>query len=286
MSINGTRDIVEAIEQGRTNIYSFRKAPTQVSSNGIWFDLSSSPGLPGPKYWFGTPLTATPISGENDNGMFQGDAVSPYNKYMFMSNIMTNSGTNFARKILFMDYLMFYPLIDDGSTDTQEMDNTQTLPRYTDGEGVKMMAVSVAARTGGQSFTVTYTNQDGVAGRVTPAVVQNTSSAVGTVVTSETASSGNRPLFIPLQSGDTGVRSVESVTMLGADVGLFSIILVKPLFESGVFEQTAPTEINHLYGKQVLAKIEDDAFIGAVCLPNGSLSGITMYFQFQTIWST
>lgn len=286
MAIHGTRDIVESIEEGRTNIYSFRKAPTQISTAGIWFDLSSSPGLPGPKYWFGTPLVATPISGRDDNGMFQGAGVSPASKYVYRTNIMTNSAANFARKIVFMDYLMYYPLVDDGTTDPQEMDNTQTLPRYIDGEGVQIMAVSVAARTGGQSFTVTYTNQDGTSGRVTSAVVQNTSSAVGSIVTSETASAGNRPLFLPLQAGDTGVRSIESVTMLGADVGLFSLILVKPLFESGVQEQTAPTEINHLYEKQVLAKIEDDAFISAVCLPNGSLSGITMYFQFQTIWST
>lgn len=47
------------------------------------------------------------------------------------------------------------------------MDNTTPLPRYSDGIGVQIMPVVVAGQTGGQTFTVNYTNSEGVAGRVT-----------------------------------------------------------------------------------------------------------------------
>jgi len=65
-----------------------------------------------------------------------------------------------------LDYLLYYPSIDDGTLDEQVMDNTVTLPRYTDGKGVQMMAITTGVRTGGQTFQVKYTNSDGVAGRL------------------------------------------------------------------------------------------------------------------------
>ena len=118
------------------------------------------------------------------------------------------------------------------------------LPRYPTGAGVQMMAVSVAGRTGGQSFNVTYTNQDGVAGRVTPNVIQNLVSVNGSIVTSDRANANARGPFIPLQAGDTGVRSVEEVTMLGADVGLFALVLVKPLADLQIRGVDAPVEVD------------------------------------------
>ena len=246
--------------------------------------MSLSPGNPAPKYWFGTPLAATPISQSQDLGFFHGSSVSPAEKYIYRTTLMTSSATTFRFGYI-MDYLMYYPLIDDGTTDPQIMDNTQTLPRYTDGKGVQMMAISVAGRTGGQSFYVTYTNQDGVTGRTSGTVVQNTSAALGAVVTSNTAGTGNTPLFIPLQEGDTGVRAVESVVMIGADVGLFSIVLVKPLVTVGVQEANVPQEESHVYEKTMLAEIKPDAFLGAVVFPSGSLSGVSFLFDIQTIWS-
>ena len=44
--------------------------------------------------------------------------------------------------IILADYLLYYPTIVDGNTDPQVMNNTVTLPRYTDGKGVMMMAVT------------------------------------------------------------------------------------------------------------------------------------------------
>lgn len=97
---------------------------------------------------------------------------------------------------------------------------TAALPRYTDGIGV-MLALDVYTATGGTATTVTarYTNQDGTAGRVTQVVVWPASAPVG------------RRFILPLQDGDTGVRSVEGVTFAGstAAAGNVGVTLFKPL---------------------------------------------------------
>jgi hypothetical protein len=182
--------------------------------------------------------------------------------------------------------LLYYPSIDDSVLDPQVLDNTVTLPRYTDGKGVQVIAVTVAGRTGGQDFYFTYTNSDGVPGRTSQTVRQNTISAIGTVATSSLstlAMSGNP--FIGLQSGDTGVRSIESVTMLGVDVGLFSLILVKPLARTQIREQTAPVEKDYLIEASDVPEIKDDAYLSWLTCPQGSLNGVTLFGDAQVIFN-
>ena len=109
-----------------------------------------------------------------------------------------------------------------GTVTTEQTTNlpTAALPRYTDGVGV-MIALDVYTATGGTATTVTarYTNQDGVAGRVTQVVVWPASPVAG------------RRFILPLQDGDTGVRSVEGVTFAGstATAGNVGVTLFKPL---------------------------------------------------------
>lgn len=287
MAVRGIKNIVDAELEGRTHTYNFRKNPSQVTTQGLWFDLALSPGNPIPKYWFGTPLTATPISQSADGGFFHGANVSPSKKYLRKLTLTPTSATGLPMNVMMCDYIMYYPLVDDGTVDPQIMDNTQTLPRYTDGEGVQVMAVSVAGRTGGQNFFINYTNSEGVAGRISKTVRQNTSAALGVVVTSALLSAGNTNpcLFIPLQEGDTGVRSIEEVTMLGADVGLFSLVLVKPLGTSVMLEINAPAERDFLIQSGNVPEIQDDAYLNLVCIPNASLSGVGILADMKVVWS-
>lgn len=285
MPVVGIKQVVDAELEGRTNTFNFRKNPSQVTTQGLWFDLALSPGNPVPKYWFGTPLQATIISQSLDGGLFHGADVSPSKKYLRDTTFSSTSATGLPMPIILMDYLMYYPLIDEGTTDEQFMDNTNTLTRYTDGEGVQVMAISVAGRTGGQSFFINYTNQDGVSGRISKNVIENTSAALGVVVTSATATNANSCLFIPLQDGDTGVRSIESVTMLGTDVGLFSLVLVKPLVSTVLLEQTAPVKKDYLTQSSNLPEIKPDAFLNLVCLPNGALNATGILIDMKVVWS-
>jgi len=286
MAINNQKQLIDAELEGRVRRYTWRKTPSQVSSAGFWFDLAMSPGNPGPKYWFDAPPgIAKAISQSDDGGLFHGANTSPQKQYLRLITAGTVTATALPLTLYLCDYLLYYPSCDDSVTDPQTLDNTVTLPRYTDGEGVQIMAVSVAGRTGTQDFYCTYTNSDGVAGRTSRTVTQNASSAIGTIQTGANASASTASPFVGLQGGDRGVRSIESVTMLGADVGLFTLILVKPIAQTTIKEVTAFYEKDFLLYTGALPEIKDNAYLNFICLPQGSLAATALIGDIKVIWN-
>lgn len=287
MTAATVRDVVDAENAGKTRFSEFVKTVTQTTTAGVWYDLTGAAGNPRAKQWFdAAPLTAAQIKQSTDGGIFHGASVSPALKYLRMLRLACASATPLPMPVILCDALLYYPTIEDGTTDPQVMDNTLTLPRYTDGEGVQMMAVTISSRTGGRSFTASYTNSDGTAGRTTPAVVQNAVGAPGTITTSATATANaSGGPFIPLQSGDSGVRSVESVTMAGADTGFFALVLVKPIAQSVIRGIDAPYEKDMLLMGSELERVQDDAYLTLLAMPNGSLSGLSVRGAIRTIWS-
>lgn len=280
------KQLVDAELSGASRFFSWRKSPSQVTTTRIWFDLSMSPGNPVPKYWFDAPpLIAKTVAQSTDGGIFHGSAVSPKKKYLRETMALATVATGLPMPMLLCDYLLYYPSIDDSTLDPQIMDNTVTLPRYTDGAGVQMIALSVAGRTGGQTFSVGYTNQDGVSGRVTPNVPQNSAASIGSIITSDGADVNTAGPFIPLQAGDTGVRSVDSVTMNGADVGLFTIILVKPLAQAQIRGIDAPVEKDYFLDAGNIPEIKDDAYLSWLVLPQGSLAATAIHGTIKVVWN-
>ena len=285
MSKAAVSDLVNAELRGRFTYSSFRKTPTQVTSTGLWFDMSMSPGNPVPQYYAASPLVSVQMKYSDQGGLNAGLSVSPFQKHLRNLTVMSTSATPLPMPMILMDYLLFYPFIDEGTTDSQPLTNSVALPRYTDGAGVQVMAITVAGRTGGQTFRFTYTNQDGVSGRVSQTVGQNTSSAIGTIVTSATASNGFAGPFVPLQFGDTGVRSIESVQMVsGTDVGLFTLVLVKPLLQTQIRGIDAPVETDPFLVKNISPIIMDDAYLNFICLPQSSLSAVSIHGDISTVW--
>jgi hypothetical protein len=280
------KEVGDAETDGRVRDFTWRKTPSQTTTAGLWFDLALSPGNPPPKYYFDAPpLIAKAMSQSADGGIFHGANVSPSQKHLRKITAFTATATALPMSMWLMDYLLYYPSIDDSTTDPQVLDSTVALPRYSDGKGVMVMAISVAGRTGGRQFFFTYTNSDGVAGRTSQIVTENTSTAIGVVVTSATATQASGNPFIGLQSGDDGVRSIESVTMLGADVGLFALVLVKPLATTLIRGVDAPVEIDFLIHKNELPRIYDDAFLSFICLPNGTLSATALIGDLKCVWT-
>lgn len=91
-----------------------------------------------------------------------------------------------------------------------------------DFKSLRLFVETVVAFVGTPLITVTYTNQDGIAGRTTGAVNVGGALALGRM----------EPL--PLQAGDTGLQKVESVTCTGATAGSFNVNVVRPLVEGRV----------------------------------------------------
>ncbi len=289
MGFANLKRLSDAETEGRYLYASYRKQPTQTTASNIWFDLSMSPGNPAPNYYIGVPGVFTPLKQSTDGGIRHGGNVNTlgYKKYIRKFSIQTATAAAALTSFKLMDYIGFYGFIDESVLDEQFLDNTTPLPRYMDGAGVQMMAVIVAAHGVTLTpFTVKYTNQDGVSGRVTATALMSSQTVNGTILTSGASTfwPDGGP-FLTLQSGDTGVRSVESVTIGGAgDVGLFALVLVKPLATIGLFETTAASEKDFYLDGASLPEIKDDAYLNLLSLPTGTLSGAPLIGIMETTW--
>lgn len=126
---------------------------------------------------------------------------------------------------------------------------TAALTRYTNGEGVMAgLCIWVSVGSTATTVTVSYTNQAGTPGQI------STATQIGG---SNVANPAGRMIPIPLAAGDTGVRSVESVTLAGTTgtAGNFGVCLYKPL---------AMFAMNDFQGAQVFDAISTGGFISAL----------------------
>lgn len=143
---------------------------------------------------------------------------------------------------------------------------TAALTRYTDGEGV-MVGLSIYTTVGTTASTITmsYTNQAGTSGRTSPAVVFG-----GTAFRE-----ASRMIMVPLQSGDSGVRSVQSVTVLATTgtAGNFGVTLFRPLYAICVPDASGVLAAGGFITGSTcggIAKIEDNACISVVGMAMGT----------------
>jgi hypothetical protein len=302
MAIGSIKEIIDAYEQGRTCYTLLRKRCGVNVIATTYHDAVTFGGSTNAYYYTGTPLTATVISNSIQKGLIIGGGnLAPLKRYLHRLTVQNASPLTgaFASMVLH-DYLLCYPFIDQAITDTQTLNNSASISRYGDGVGVKIMAVSQIPHMGTGTFTVNYTNSNGVAGRVTPPIGINTmSSNTGTnPISGGTTTRGVSCLYLPLQDKDIGVRSIESVTFSSADTGMMALVLVKPL---ATIDNPALT-VNGAYGVLECARekdfislgakmpqILDDAYLGFTFSPCPNTSaqpivGAEFFMQFEFIW--
>lgn len=288
MPLNSLRQFVDAELAGQTVFSTWRKTPTQTTGAGIWFDLSMSPGNPSPNYYAAAPGVAVALAQSTDGGIYHGGAVTPegMTKYVKTFAAVTLTATAVPLPILLCDYLLYYPFLDMSVTDFQPVTTGIPLPRYPLGTGVKMIAVEVAGQTGvgNPQFQVRYVNQAGVAGRLTPPIACNAQVVNGTLINTATSTAFCNGPFLPLQAGDTGVRLVEGIQFVTADVGLIALVLVKPIEKHIIRTTDAWAERNCLTDFSSMPVVADDAYLNLLCCPNGTLSGAPIHGYLQTIW--
>ncbi|MGL4638062.1 MAG: hypothetical protein ACRCWF_18935 [Beijerinckiaceae bacterium] len=282
-----TRELADAEQDGFTFFSGWRKQPTQVTGGGIWFDLSMSPGNPRPNNYVGPAAAFTALSQSKDGGVPHGQPVAPKTKYLQIIEAQTSVAAATPLPMMILDYLGFYPFIDQSDTDEQVLDNTNSLTRYADGEGVMIMPIVTAPQVGGTAgFRVRYTNSKGVPNRLTTRHAITTQAINGTIVSSAGANPQTSAPFMRLQYGDTGVRKIDGFMVDGVgDIGLMALVLVKVIAEHYIRGIDAPCERNLFNDDGMLPIIKDDAYLNLICLPSGSLSGAPILGYIRTIWA-
>jgi hypothetical protein len=287
MSTSLRKVIEHTYEEGRVIYSTFRKVSSIASTSGYWVDLSMTTGSPTPNFYIGGEREATVPTDWYKKGIWHSGNVSPAKKYLHKMALLGTTAVFSPAPFILCDYLMYYPLIDMDSTDEQLLTNTTaTLPRYTSGEGVRAFLVATNPYVGGATFQMSYTNSDGISGRVSRITLTNTSTYIGTIVNSHTAGLSNFGTFIELQAGDRGIRSVESITFFAPNGGLACLVLVRPIANITTRELTAWAEYDFLKDKPSFPRIYDGAYLNLLCMPSGTIATVPLLGEATFIFDT
>ena len=208
---------------------------TTAQAAGLWYSLLRGGGNPPADTILGTgtnlAFQALTNATTNATGIPHGGNVGGY-KHLLNAAAQTAAGTTAPCVLMLVDLLGFYPITTVTTTTAQTLNNTVTLPRYTDGSGVQaFLTPSTVMGAATPNLSLNYTNSGATAGRVTPATlpIGNSAAAVTSVVHSGTGAGKYGP-FMPLVAGDAGIRSVQSVTLSVSYVsGVLNLVLCKPL---------------------------------------------------------
>lgn len=255
----------------------FKTVTPAVGVAGRWLDLSTGGGLPTINFYASAPLAAFPFTNNSGNKAVYTGPVPAAGKTKHLHSLTVDTTAAILGTFVLADYLMYYPFVDTDSLDEQIMDNTQTLPRYTTGEGVQCFVVSQGGLTTNLNglCTVKYTNSAGVADRTSTFAIIG-SPVTGAIVcagsNATAASSTQCSPFIPLAPGDKGIRSIQSVTMSTAIGGVCAFVLCYSLASIPLFNQLAQTEKTFFSRTGRAPQILDGAFLHFL-LTNSGTSG-------------
>lgn len=296
------REFAEAASDGGRNwISSYRKAVASTATvAGQWYDYSYAGGNPIANYYASAPLEAATL--EAGKGIIvpamAGSSKLFLHRWTAMSAAASaTSVANQNQHLALLDYLLYYPFIDmDAAGEDQTMTQTESLPRYTSGVGVQMMVVAQSITVGGGRFTISYTDSDDVA-QVTTSMFCGAAQPSGALVNAVTAVAGLTP-FVPLVAGVKGVKSVQSVNFSVANGGLCCVVLVRPLTQLWLREESRRTTTGTLesFGDATekelprtqpgAVEIQSGAFLSILGRSQaGSLASSVLTGTIETVWS-
>jgi hypothetical protein len=284
--IRSMRDVEAAHNEGRVHLQRFLKN-TGAIGDAQWQDWSFASGQPAYDARIGVAGAFTPFVAAKNDAIFFPDIPAGMERRIDLIRYTTTASSTGQTSVEFCAYdlLGVYPLIDGDSLDLQEMDNTNTLPRYIGGQGVRAVLVNhVAPSVATAVATVNYTNSQGVLQTVNwncGLFGQNK------VCYAETLGAAAGPLFCRMAAGDSGIDRIDSLQFQTAPGGLWAIYLVKPLTTFG--DRSNPLKVaneKHLTFQNSfhMPKVENGAWLGFFYMPLGSSRSVAMYGDVEFIW--
>lgn len=252
----------------QTSVY--RKTIATTNQVGSWYDDSMLAGQPVANLYAGAPLTSATL---NPNAGIRHWSLAGGESEHCVEWWQHGTAGDAPALCMLADYVMFYPFVDCDSADQQDMTNTVALPRHTSGQSLRAMIVTQNSAGANGAYTISYTNQDGVSGR-TSSGVTNSATAVGQLLTSSQGVAGQHAPFIPFESGDTGIRSVESITWTTPPGGLAAIVLVKTITLLQTIESASIAESQF---HERMPEIPSGAYLGVIRNAGANMSAAQFF---------
>jgi len=122
--------------------------------------LSLLAGSPVANTYAGTALAATVPSESTGWGIYHGGNVSADTKHLLKAFVTGNTATVAPGTLLLVDILLYYPTILSTTASVQNLTNSSTLTRYTNGNGNRCFMVhTVASGANTPTVAMSYTRQ-------------------------------------------------------------------------------------------------------------------------------
>ena len=214
------------------------------------------------------PYAADTVQGGIWPGALTGGTAS---KHLATMGAQTAGATTVPITLQLVDLLGCYARVDANTASAITFTNSLTLPRHTTGAGVRAYSVVAPTTLGAtaHNFVASYTNQDGTTGRSFPDTVAGTVSAVNSHISHSGTAANNIGPFLPLQSGDTGVRSIQTwqQTAAGGTASTFqNIVLAYPIMELQLTTQYLLAERDLFQQFPTLPEVQESAATSGACL--------------------
>lgn len=293
MAFTSLDNIVEEISNGKFTRIDWNKITGAAAyAAGRWYDLSALGGTPVANAWAGSALAWTECTESTGNGtqifgMRHGGNVSADTKHLLNASAITAVATGVPSQLMLVDMCGYYPGINMNSSSAQNLTGTPTL-RYTNGVGVRA-ALVVVTTTGAtaHNLSMTYTDQDGDTGNTLPVTVSCTASAITPHITHSGTAANNYGPFLPLASGDTGIRSVQSVQLSAASLaGTAALVLYKPIMTIPLVAVSIASERDFLNQIPSLPQIKDGACLTWLYFTGAATAASTNFYgSLECAWS-
>jgi hypothetical protein len=276
MGFSGVDDLVTKMTvNGKTLPMPWNKITGAAAyAAGRFYNSFTLGGMPVAGTYSGTALNFQPLTDSSQGAWWHGGNVSPDTKHLLNLEMVSAVATAVPSWMLLVDLLGYYPGINMNSATAQTLVNGSSISRYTNGQGV-MAFLEMTATSGATAHNIamSYTNQGGTPGRALGATTACTPSAIVPHLTHSGTAAGNFGPFLPLQSGDFGIRSVQSVTMSAASgAGTAALVLAKPLGKMPLTTVSVAGGRDFLFNMPSLPKIEDGACLAALIFTGGALA--------------
>lgn len=226
-----------------------------------------------------TPTTASTLCDNTTAGGLKQSTTTPgKEKFLIQHGLYSTQSTGTGSWLLY-DRLVHAGGFDANITTLQTV-NTPPLNRYSGSSSVgNVIMVEVYSLIGANARTldIKYTNQDGVSGRTSLTRI----GATGTL------RQGGQTNICTLQSGDTGVRSIETIQLLVGGTNLsgnFGISIIHPISTCQILPSMTGSIKDFATGLPGIPKIEPNACLAYLFYPNtnSSLSDFEDWFGFLT----
>jgi len=287
-SLNALIASVSSNKKWRTDFNKITGASAYTA--GRAYDMSALNGHPIANAWAGTALTFTECDEATGNGtqifgIRHGGNVSTDIKHMLNLGAITTAATGVPSTLYLVDIEGYWPTVSNNTTSAQTLSGTPSL-RATNGEGLRLYWVQTAvAGATAQNINISYTDQAGNTGNTLPVTTAMTASAIVGHISHAGIAANNYTPFLPLASGDYGVRNVASVTFSAANTGTGALVLAKPLMEIPIGVVSMYHNKDLLSQIPSLPVIPDGACLGLILIAGGAVAASTTFAgHVETVW--